>query len=75
VPEDKNDRPRGGVRTKVYEESGVGLKASVEGKGTVYQSDDGKSRVNVEGSWSKVLDGPQRGKPEHKGGITWDIEW
>ncbi|KDR13687.1 hypothetical protein L798_12333 [Zootermopsis nevadensis] len=74
-PDDRKETPRGSVRTKVYEESGVGLKASVEGKGKLYESENGKSRVNVEGSWSKVLDGPQRGKPEHKGGVSWDIEW
>ncbi|XP_069702427.1 uncharacterized protein [Periplaneta americana] len=72
MPGDK-DKPRAHVGAKINEESGVGVKAQVNGRGTLYESDDGRSRVNVEGQWSKVLDGPQRGKPQHKAGISW--EW
>ena len=70
-----DDKDKGHVHAGVHEESGKGVVAEVRGKGTVYESDDGKNRVNVEGSWSKVLDGPQRGKPHNSAGVSWEVDF
>ncbi|PSN32650.1 hypothetical protein C0J52_26498 [Blattella germanica] len=69
--DDKKVNVHGGI----HEQSGVGVVADVHGQGTVWKSDDGKRRVNVEGNWSKVLDGPQRGKPQHSAGVSFDFDW
>ncbi|KAJ9587832.1 hypothetical protein L9F63_018735 [Diploptera punctata] len=69
------DDKKGHVHAGVHEESGKGVVVDVNGKRTVYESDNGKSRVNVEGSWSKVVDGPQRGKPQHSAGASWDFDF
>ncbi|XP_063219197.1 uncharacterized protein LOC134529236 [Bacillus rossius redtenbacheri] len=66
---------RGGVRVDVREEDRVGVVAEVRGHGTVWRSDDGRSRVDARGEWSKVLDGPQWGKPRHGAGISFSHDF
>nr|WCZ69498.1 attacin-like c3021 [Carausius morosus] len=71
---DDNKSP-GGYKVDVYEQDRVGVVGKVQGRGTVWQSDDGKSRVEAHGQWSKVLDGPQRDKPHHNAGVSFSHDF
>nr|CAD7413483.1 unnamed protein product [Timema cristinae] len=73
-PDDKK-KSKGKFGVDVYEEDRVGVVGKVQGQGTVWESNNGRSKVEAHGEWSKVFDGPERSKPHHKSGISFSHDF
>ncbi|KAK7869295.1 hypothetical protein R5R35_012864 [Gryllus longicercus] len=65
-PEEKQ---RGSVSGSVHREKGVGTVVQAQGQGNIWTSKKGNAQVDAHGQWSKVVNGPARGKPNYNAGI------
>ncbi|XP_046988041.1 diptericin A [Schistocerca americana] len=70
-PSPADEEDRGGIDVNVHREKGVGTVLDAQGQGNIFRSDDGKTRVDVQGQYERVIRGPARhSKPNFSGGIT-----
>ncbi|XP_066994211.2 uncharacterized protein [Anabrus simplex] len=69
------DDGKGSVGVSVEEESRKGTRVKIDADRVLWKSEDGKSRLDVTGEWSKVIDGPEKGKPDLAGFIKFSTDF
>jgi hypothetical protein len=70
-----NPESKGNVNVDIHRERGVGTVVSGKAEGNVYRSPNGNTRIDVNGHWSRVYDGPARGQRNHGAGIQFSHRW
>nr|ARH02618.1 carausicin [Carausius morosus] len=64
-----------GVDVSVTRERGVGTVVDAQGRGNVWRSQDGNTRVDAHGRWTRVYDGPAHGQRSHSAGVVFSHRW
>jgi hypothetical protein len=75
IPQPPNEQSRGNVNVDIHRERGVGTVVSGKAEGNIYRSPNGNTRVDFNGHWSRVYDGPARGQRNHGAGINFSHRW
>ncbi|XP_063215504.1 holotricin-2-like [Bacillus rossius redtenbacheri] len=63
------------VAVSATRERGVGTVVDAQGRANVWRSDDGNTRVDTHGRWTRVYDGPARGQRSHSAGVVFSHRW
>ncbi|XP_063215508.1 holotricin-2-like [Bacillus rossius redtenbacheri] len=63
------------VAVSATRERGVGTVVDAQGRANVWRSDDGNTRVDAHGRWTRVYDGPARGQRSHSAGVVFSHRW
>nr|AFZ78839.1 prolixicin antimicrobial protein [Coptotermes formosanus] len=74
-PRGPNPQGRGNVGVDVQRERGVGTVVRGTAEGNIYRSRDGNTRLDAEGHYSRVLNGPARGQRDYGAGIRFSHRW
>lgn len=75
LPQQPDPQSKGNVNVDIHRERGVGTVVSGQAERKIYQSPNGNTRVDVNGHWSRVYDGPARGQRNHGAGIRFSHRW
>jgi hypothetical protein len=75
LPKQPNPQSKGNVNVDIHRERGVGTVVSGKAERNIYQSPNGNTRVDVNGHWSRVYDGPARGQRNYDAGISFSHRW
>uniref|UniRef100_A0A1V1G1J1 Putative prolixicin antimicrobial protein 1 n=1 Tax=Reticulitermes speratus TaxID=60591 RepID=A0A1V1G1J1_9NEOP len=74
-PQAPNPQGRGNVGVDVHRERGVGTVVRGTAEGNIYRSPNGNTRLDAQGHWSRVYDGPARGQRDYGAGIRFSHRW